>query len=281
MLQDKYRYGFTHGGKFHADDVFSAALLKILFKDIEIQRGNEVPINYIGIVFDIGLGKYDHHQNPIPIRNNGVQFAAFGLLWCDFGELVLSKKEADEFDREFIQPLDINDNTGISNSISDIIETFNPTWDSKQEIQKAFDDAVDFAKIILEKQFSYIKSKTLANEYIKERIGYSKDGILILEKHVPFKHVHLYPEIKYVIYPSIRGGFSIHATNDKYYFYHNWRGRSKEELIKISGIPSLYFCHRSGFLCVTYTLEDAIWVCDKNLSILQKAKNKVKRIPRQ
>ena len=30
---------FTHGGKFHADDVFSAALLQIVRPDIRIQRG--------------------------------------------------------------------------------------------------------------------------------------------------------------------------------------------------------------------------------------------------
>ena len=31
--------GFTHGGKFHADDVFSAALLRYLNPNIVIQRG--------------------------------------------------------------------------------------------------------------------------------------------------------------------------------------------------------------------------------------------------
>ena len=34
---------FTHGGKFHADDVFSAALLKICNPNIAIQRGFAVP----------------------------------------------------------------------------------------------------------------------------------------------------------------------------------------------------------------------------------------------
>ena len=47
---------FTHGGKFHADDVFSAALLRILRPDIRIQRGFEVPENFDGLVFDIGDG---------------------------------------------------------------------------------------------------------------------------------------------------------------------------------------------------------------------------------
>ena len=42
---------FTHGGKFHADDVFSAALLTLLFPNIQIERGFTVPENFDGIVF--------------------------------------------------------------------------------------------------------------------------------------------------------------------------------------------------------------------------------------
>ena len=72
---------FTHSGKFHADDVFSSALLLYLNPEITILRGNRVPDDFDGIVFDIGRGKYDHHQKDSRIRENGVPYAAFGLLW--------------------------------------------------------------------------------------------------------------------------------------------------------------------------------------------------------
>ena len=48
--------GFTHGGKFHADDVFSTALLQILRPDIQITRGFVVPDGFDGIVYDVGGG---------------------------------------------------------------------------------------------------------------------------------------------------------------------------------------------------------------------------------
>ena len=50
---------FTHGGKFHADDVFTSALLLHLNPEIQIARGNKVPEDFDGIVFDIGRGQYD------------------------------------------------------------------------------------------------------------------------------------------------------------------------------------------------------------------------------
>ncbi len=48
--------GFTHGGKFHADDVFSTALLQIVRPDIQITRGFTVPDDFEGIVYDVGGG---------------------------------------------------------------------------------------------------------------------------------------------------------------------------------------------------------------------------------
>ena len=47
--------GFTHAGKFHADDVFATALLQILRPDIKITRGFVVPDDFDGIVYDIGF----------------------------------------------------------------------------------------------------------------------------------------------------------------------------------------------------------------------------------
>ena len=58
--------GFTHAGKFHADDVFATALLQILRPDIKITRGFVVPDDFDGIVYDIGFGMFDHHQEPAP-----------------------------------------------------------------------------------------------------------------------------------------------------------------------------------------------------------------------
>ena len=56
--------GFTHAGKFHADDVFATALLQILRPDIKVSRGFVVPDDFDGIVYDIGDGMFDHHREP-------------------------------------------------------------------------------------------------------------------------------------------------------------------------------------------------------------------------
>ena len=71
-IRQKDAKAFTHGGKFHADDIFSSALLLYLNPEIQITRGNQVPEEYDGIVFDIGRGAYDHHQKDSRVRENGM-----------------------------------------------------------------------------------------------------------------------------------------------------------------------------------------------------------------
>jgi len=152
-IKQKNASAFTHSGKFHADDVFSAALLLYLNPEITIARGNIVPENYEGLVFDIGRGQYDHHQKDSRIRDNGVPYAAFGLLWEKLGPEILGEELAQKFDESFVQPLDINDNTGEKNELATLIGNFNPGWDSKGSNDEAFFQAVSVAGMILENKF--------------------------------------------------------------------------------------------------------------------------------
>ena len=120
--------GFTHAGKFHADDVFATALLQIIRPDIRITRGFAVPDDFDGIVYDIGFGMFDHHQEPREYRANGIPYAAFGLLWRVLGPGLVGERQARLIDENFIQPLDLNDNTGEQNSLCDAIGFSNPVW---------------------------------------------------------------------------------------------------------------------------------------------------------
>ena len=71
QIKQKDACAFTHGGKFHADDVFSSALLLYINPEISITRGNSVPDDFTGIVFDIGRGEFDHHQKRSEERRVG------------------------------------------------------------------------------------------------------------------------------------------------------------------------------------------------------------------
>ncbi len=160
--------GFTHAGKFHADDVFATALLQILRPDIKITRGFVVPDGFDGIVYDVGFGMFDHHQEPRECRPNGVPYAALGLLWRVLGPGLVGERQARLIDQNFIQPLDLNDNTGEQNSLCDAIGFFNPVWDSKEDQDTCFFKAVAVAKQILENQIESANAVNRADEKVQQ-----------------------------------------------------------------------------------------------------------------
>lgn len=266
----KWNKGFTHGGVFHADDVFATALLKYVNPEIEIYRGFQIPDKFDGIIYDIGFGKYDHHQNNRKIRENGIPYASFGLLWEEIGNEILGKEEAEKFDEDFVQQLDLSDNTGKENILAMLIADRNPTWkESGTSHDARFWEAVDFAKGILEYRFSQILAEKEANHIVKTSAEMAKDRIMYLERPMPWKRAIKETDILYVIYPSVRGGYNIQAVPEseekvtlKKAFPENLRGKEPEELQKITGIAGFTFCHMSGFLCATDTLEAAYEVAE-------------------
>ena len=159
--------GFTHGGKFHADDVFSTALLQIVRPDIQITRGFTVPEDFDGIVYDVGGGMFDHHSEPRETRPNGVPYAAFGLLWRVLGPQLVGAHQARLLDENFVQPLDLNDNTGEQNSLADAIGSYNPLWDSKDDPDECFWRAVPVARQILENEVAAANAVNRADETVR------------------------------------------------------------------------------------------------------------------
>ncbi len=276
-IKKKDAKAFTHGGKFHADDVFSSALLLYINPEIVISRGNKVPEEFDGIVFDIGRGRYDHHQKDSRVRENGVPYAAFGLLWEVLGKEILGEELAEKFDEAFVQPLDNNDNTGEKNELATLIGNFNPSWDAKGGSDEAFFQAVSVAGMILENKFERYRGNARADQRVEQVLkGHDpKDRILVLPEFIPCQKALTETEIAFVIFPSNRGGYCIqpqkreYSMNYKCSFPSQWLGLEGEELVKETGLSSAGFCHKGGFLMTVGELEDAKAACQKALDVYQ------------
>ena len=275
MIRQKDASAFTHSGKFHADDVFSSALLLYLNPEITITRGNKVPDDFDGIVFDIGRGRYDHHQKDSRIRENGIPYAAFGLLWEDLGCEILGDELAEKFDEAFVQPLDNNDNTGEKNELASLIGSFNPSWDENSGTDEAFFRAVSVAGMILENKFARYLGNERADKRIEEvletRDQTGDSRILVLPEFIPCQKRLSETEVAFVIFPSNRGGYCIqpqkkeYSLNYKCSFPSEWLGLENEELQKETGLSSATFCHKGGFLMSVGDLSDAIRACQISL----------------
>lgn len=262
----------THDGRFHADDVFGAALLLIVNRNIKIKRTRMVPDDFTGIVFDVGRGLFDHHQKNKRVREDGTPYAAFGLLFEKIGPNIMNPEDAINFDENFIKDMDLSDNTGSINEMSNIISSMNPFWDEKDiDMDLCFEEAVQFATKILDRKIKEYASRRKAFSIVKEQIKKSEEGILELNEGMPWRTAVLESEINFVIIPrkgddGIIDSYTVqpvlnknnkNSHDYKIPFPVEWEGLENEELEEKSEIKGLIFCHSSGFMCVCDSYEAA------------------------
>ena len=269
----------THSGTMHADEVFATAFLHLYKKNIKVFRAKEITKEEEiedCIIYDIGRGKYDHHQLNSEKRENQIPYSSIGLLWKEFGLDYLEKNNYPEkeiihqmVDKDLIEGIDADDNgifpkidsTFKVKTIPSIIKMFNPSYNSSENESDQFIKAVKLAEIIIKEELSYIKGKVLAEKKVLENLN-KYDGeskYLILEEYLPYEETILKDEkfnkIEYVAFPSNRGGYAIKTVpisfqdhNPRKAFPEEWAGLENKELEKISDIKGLRFCHSGRFI---------------------------------
>lgn len=235
-----------HGGIFHADDVFVAAVFQMMARlmgaGIEISRIFQVDSTwdvhnvdpFKGIVADIGGGLFDHHdEDHMAYHFDGTPMAAIGKVWMVFGEqfcglwlevnhcdTVNPKRFAKEIERGLIIGLSASDNGVIRTesdpsvlTVASMIGQFRPTWkETDQTMDEGFSRAVGFAENVLNNMMKNIAARLEAEAICIDVFSQTKNGIAVFEQYVPWKNFALMNEmgkaIDYVIYPSLRGGFN-------------------------------------------------------------------------
>lgn len=274
----------THAGVFHADDVLSTVILSEVLQDPVIMRTFKVPAELPegAIVYDIGMGQYDHHQPDAQMRENGITYCSFGLLWnSGFGYQYLMKilPDADRVllaafvtrnvDKRFVQGVDARDNgqqipKEVIADFSGLISFYNPSWDSTDDENEAFKKACRIAKELLDRICINEYSKARAREeiYFMSRFHHP-EHVFIMDKFVPWQeHLsELDPNgtVWYVIFPSKRGGWNVQCVpvepgsyEQKAPIPNEWKGHPAS-----CGIDDCTFIHNSGFLSAFKTFEGA------------------------
>lgn len=289
----------THSGSFHPDDIFSTALLNVYYrhkdKTIKVKCKRSIKkedIENADIVYDIGLIynpkklRFDHHQNDEKlIRENGIPYAAFGLVFKHFGPELISlisgeknKKVIAEIfeiiEKKLVQHIDAMDN-GTSTykqlfkgvdvaTIDNYFQMckFAAGVDDIKKIDKKFFELVKFSEPILENTIMYAvgiqKEKALG---IKAYNKAKDKRIIICDRFYSF-NFNKFPEPLVVVYPDLRNNWSAKNVqigeelyDARFYFPESWRGLVDTELEKVCGVKGAKFCHKSGFLCVNETKE--------------------------
>ena len=272
----------THDGSFHADEVFAIAALGLLREPHKVVRTRDRDLLSradlrvdVGFRYDPATGDFDHHQREFDaVRDNGVRYASFGLIWREVGLRVCEgdPEVADAVDASLVQGVDAND-TGqrLSDTLVDgvhpltvngVIGAFNARWDetlSPEQERLRFDEAVDLARGIVAREVLSAAAGRRSARIVQEAIASAADPRLVeLPVNAPFKQVLVpeAPEALYVIYPK-RQGFGLEAVPRELGSFENrrdlpaaWGGLEGDDLIAVTGVADALFCHAKRFLVV-------------------------------
>ncbi len=278
----------THNGTFHCDEVFSTIMFSKLLPEVIVCRTSDLEkANSDQYIYDVGGGELDHHQfGGNGERDNGVKYSSCGLVWKKFGKEIIKKyteKDIDEIwkmiDKNLIQCIDAGDNGQIPDinvdyrlvQVPSIISEFNPNWDEDIDPDVKFEEAVKLAETVFDNSMKSSISKMRAKSKVDMAINDSKDGIMTLEKFLPWKEFLLESDsskaklINFVIFPSNRGGYNIYTVPEKLgsftsrkLFPKEWAGLKDKELQKVTTVETARFCHNKCFICAVDTKDDAL-----------------------
>lgn len=288
----------THHGRFHADDVFSVALSKIIFGDISLNRTRcEHSIKNADIVIDVGEkydpdnNLFDHHQKEgAGKRENGIPYSSFGLIWKKYGVYLCEGRidVANRLDKNLVSPIDAVDCGHIDGeyfglSLSQTISLFNPVNDETNCENKLFNQAVSFAVEIIKRSIKNSIAEVEAIEVLTKAIKDSNDPrYILLMKNIPWKHIinDISCDAIYVIHPSSTGQWRVQAIPQKKgsFSYRKplpkkWAGMTDQKIKDITGVSDAIFCHNTLFTAGAKSLKGAIELA--NIAIRYKDSDRI------
>lgn len=272
----------THSGRFHADEVFATSMVLMVEQHEVLRTRDQAEIDKGSIVLDVGSEynpdtlRFDHHQNSFTReREDGTPFATAGLIWEHYGSRILQSRglEGSEqityalkwVDDKLIKDIDAVDNGMYLEdprpSVSMIIGLMNQSSDDEDKQLAAFNKAVTFTSDIMENLVaSAIKEAQVASE-LMALMETVENGILVLEKNLPYKDfISKHPEVRRVVYPRNEEQFGVYCNGRENHLPERFRGLRDQELCEVTGLEDAVFCHKSGFMSVTLSLESALFM---------------------
>jgi len=281
----------VHSGSFHTDDVFAVATLKLFLEkenEITVIRTRNKKIidtaDYVvdvGEIYDPSQKRFDHHQfGGAGVRDKGIPYASFGLVWKEYGEALCGSLElADQIDQRLVQPVDAMDN-GISfmksereglymYDIRDITMSYRSTWAEEEGLlEENFIYLTNIFKKLLEREIKVLKDINASKEAVEKIIAQNNNKtLLILDKPYQFEEVaSMYDYILLVVSPKRQDGTwsvktvrtDIRSYMDRIQLPEEWAGKRDEDLQKITGVGDAVFCHNGRFIAVAKSKEGAI-----------------------
>ena len=282
----------THDGPFHADDVLAVAILQAWHGECRVIRTRDANrLATADIVVDVGGGRYDHHQpGGNGVRPNGIPYAAAGLVWREYGDLLCGDLDvARRVEEMLIQPVDAADTgldllgppaqpTGLRPvTLQSIVVWHNPVNATDGVYDEAFAQAVALMEAILDRAITAARAAVRGEREIRAAVdAYDATGggpVIVFEAWAPgcVQAAANTPAL-YAIFPATNGTWRVQAVPEgptsrrsRRLLPEHWRGLEGAALAEVSGVADAVFCHPAGFIAGAASCEGALALAEEAL----------------
>ncbi len=218
----------THSGKFHCDEVFAYAALRLALglsapgRDHVLHRTRKPDLIAaadivwdVGFVFDEATCRFDHHQRGAPLRADETPYSSAGLIWRVYGEravaALLRESGAEAFapaiaaelDENLVRRIDEIDNGVAADGpirrdtlgLASLVGDFNPSWDDPAANgptagDAAFLEATAMVSEMLRRRVDGLRARMAAEATVLAAHAAAEDPrILVLDRGMPWKTV--------------------------------------------------------------------------------------------
>lgn len=280
----------THKGKFHSDDIMATAILKLLFEG-ELKFETKLVRTFTpkedgyddntpnAIVYDIGLGQYDHHQvgedaahcvrldkylDEYGMEHTNVRkYAAVGLIWNEIGVAWIGEKYAPVIYDNIIRYVDDCDNGFGHNPLSTLISNLNPNIlnPTDEMFNDSFNKAVSLCMSFFRDTIAHYKFIQSCEKALATAANKSDGVCLVTDYYLPgADDICRERHIPFYVYPNQRGGWCFKTISVSAEDMNTHICDIPDEVRNWEGVT---FLHPSCFLGSAVTKERTIEICHK------------------
>ncbi len=270
----------THDGPFHADDVLSAAMIRVflnpkakIVRTRDSEHLSEADVVFdVGGVFDPATCRFDHHQRDYQGSRSS---AGMVLDWLEeTGKVappVARLLRAEIVD--YVDAVDVGSRSSeegvpcFSTMVGVLVERA-----EEDGFNHWFERATQMAMDIVEGLLRGYERSTKASEKVvaaMEEAAKDNRRVLFFDEYIKWKPAYFAAngaehETEYVLFPGkddwrvVTIPASSDSRRDKRKLPEEWAGLEGEELSEVVGVRGARFCHKNCFIAVFDTQENAL-----------------------
>lgn len=293
----------VHDGAFHADELICLVLAEIENPEcrVDYRRSRNIEdYEWADLVMDVG-GRYDgnvnvlycedmkwfdHHQENIPVYENGIKMAACGLYLKHMTKL--TNQEKDYLLKRGLYAVQADDNGQSLKELNlhlpnpfTFVSTFNCDWKTGvygQQQEEGFKKALCVTAWVVRNLLREARLEKEAHDQTELALGNMKNHVVVIGSYCPHMTQVVEfnagePNVLVTVFSNSQGQWNVQVVPKETGNFASWVSIPEE----VSELPGFVFRHKGAFIAGFTNVYDAIKAANLAVATYSENENETER----